>query len=501
MLVASLAAGCVNLGEGRLAARVGAHERCAESHRLIDTAVRDAGVQDGAHPAVPGFPYLRVSRFLASFANQAKTDAQFERWVGAMAMLDRDARRFELANLPPSAAATLDPMLRDTLECADALRQADLGCPRTRTLLRESVVVPDEYETWMRAAGLYPLTRWPFFAGLQAFQRGVATRYAMPIDRLPVAGKLVRFELEAGPRASPADVAGILAEAVRNPLGIPDLAPSALALLQRTYAPIFEVDVASDADRIGAPIRDGSDRPDVDVSRPTLYVRASHTRYRGRNLLQLVYSVWFRERPSEDVWFDLLSGRLDGITWRITLAPDGTPLVFDTVHNCGCYLMFYPTPAAQALPPVAGSEDFVEPPFLPQTLPMLSARDRLVIRVAAGTHYVERVSELEEAIRSDGSTVPLRFVDDDSLRSLARTRDGTIERRSLFGSDGIIVGTERGERYLFWPMGVREPGAMRQWGRHATAFVGRRHFDDAMLFERYFRFNWASTDSDLNSSE
>jgi hypothetical protein len=35
-------------------------------------------------------------------------------------------------------------------------------------------------------------------------------------------------------------------------------------------------------------------------------------------------------------------------------------------------------------------------------------------------------------------------------------------------------------------MGVREPGAMRQWGRHATAFVGRQHFDDADLFARYF---------------
>jgi hypothetical protein len=27
---------------------------------------------------------------------------------------------------------------------------------------------------------------------------------------------------------------------------------------------------------------------------------------------------------------------------------------------------------------------------------------------------------------------------------------------------------------------------MRQWGRHATAFVGHRHFDDADLFEKYF---------------
>jgi hypothetical protein len=49
-----------------------------------------------------------------------------------------------------------------------------------------------------------------------------------------------------------------------------------------------------------------------------------------------------------------------------------------------------------------------------------------------------------------------------------------------------MPGTERGERALFWPMGIASPGAMRQWGRHPTAFVGRRHFDDARLLEQRF---------------
>jgi hypothetical protein len=71
------------------------------------------------------------------------------------------------------------------------------------------------------------------------------------------------------------------------------------------------------------------------------------------------------------------------------------------------------------------------------------------------------------------------------MRSIT-LRDGT--HRSLFGPDGIVAGTERGERWYFWPMGTTEPGAMRQWGRHSTAFVGRRHFDDAHLIDRYFEF-------------
>jgi hypothetical protein len=43
-------------------------------------------------------------------------------------------------------------------------------------------------------------------------------------------------------------------------------------------------------------------------------------------------------------------------------------------------------------------------------------------------------------------------------------------------------------------MGVPDPGAMRQWGRHATAFVGRRHFDDVNLVERYFELTATAGD-------
>jgi hypothetical protein len=35
-------------------------------------------------------------------------------------------------------------------------------------------------------------------------------------------------------------------------------------------------------------------------------------------------------------------------------------------------------------------------------------------------------------------------------------------------------------------MGIRSPGAMRQVGRHAIAFVGRRHFDDPFLIPALF---------------
>ncbi len=108
-----------------------------------------------------------------------------------------------------------------------------------------------------------------------------------------------------------------------------------------------------------------------------------------------------------------------------------------------------------------------------------------VLRIAATTHYIERVSFDPS---QTGQAIQYHLDNADKLRSLSANNGAP---RSLFGQDGIVAGTERGERFLFWPMGIAEPGAMRQWGHHATAFVGRRHFDDARLFEGAFEINSA----------
>jgi hypothetical protein len=213
--------------------------------------------------------------------------------------------------------------------------------------------------------------------------------------------------------------------------------------------------------------------PAVDTRRPTVFRRMSHTRFEGRTLLQLNYSVWFPARPASGD-FDLLSGRLDGITFRVTLDDDAQPLIYDSMHNCGCYHLFVPTERLRRKPPGA---EHAELPLVAQRLAL--QKGRVVLRIAHGSHYLQRVY----FDASPGGGEVYAMADDDALRSLPLANG---ERRSLFGPDGIVVGSERGERWLFWPMGIAEPGAMRQWGRHATAFVGKRHFDEAHLIERYF---------------
>ena len=152
------------------------------------------------------------------------------------------------------------------------------------------------------------------------------------------------------------------------------------------------------------------------------------------------------------------------------------PLVYDSIHSCGCYHQFFPTPRAQPLPP---QDTLDEQAFVPQQLP--AVRGRQPRRSAAGDGNPLHPAR---AGRHRHARDRLRLRTGRCAAFAARIPPGAAAARSA--RDGIVPGSERGERYVFWPMGVREPGAMREWGRHATAFIGRRHFDEARLIERYF---------------
>lgn len=160
---------------------------------------------------------------------------------------------------------------------------------------------------------------------------------------------------------------------------------------------------------------------------------------------------------------------------------NSAPLLYDSIHSCGCYHMFFPTPRVTPRPaPQIG----MEWAFVPATLPALSVGQRVLLRLASRTHYVVG---LRAAVAGDSAVAtPYTVADDNELRALPTSSDGT---RSAFWPSGIVPGTERGERFIFWHMGIDNPGAMRQWGRQPTAFVGRRHFDDANLLELRFRIS------------
>ncbi len=480
---ALLAGGCATLEapfDAHLASETPQVRECAEWFRMLDERVAAAGVRDAQDARVAGFPYLRVSRLLAALRPAAmSSEAALSALADRMLALDLEARRYEIMNLPagPDGTAGHRNALQRTRQCGTLLRDTDLAQPESRDALLRRAEVPDDYRLLSRILGLYWFTRLPFAEGVRRYQEETMAAYRREVAA-PEGASVVRHAPQPGGPLPRPRVATMLKRAAENPLGIPEPREGDLEALLAAYAPSFEVEVKGDYDRFGALrwLRD-SDMPAVDGAQLAVYGHPAWTSYAGRVLLQLVYTLWFPERPPQSAG-DILAGKLDGITWRVTLAPDGEPLVYDSIHPCGCYHLFFPTPRAAPLPAPDGLQEWM---FSPQSLPRLAEGERPVVRIATGTHYIERVS----VTRGSDSLARYELRPYRELRSLDRV---TGARASAFGADGLIAGSERPERYTFWPMGIESAGAMRQWGRQPTAFVGRRHFDDADLFEKRFRF-------------
>jgi hypothetical protein len=460
LLLLALLAGCATApptGDATGATPPGCLQLFVDNDRLIDRAERrDQGVS-----RVAGFPYLRSDRFLASFRNEVTGSDQLERWTYHLAALDGVARRLEINNLPdPALRRQAQAQLPRLDRCREQLRQALLTDPESLRRLRTASAVADDYVMSWRVFGLYPVTA-PFVSlRIANWHDDTAARFTLPLDRLAVTGKLTRWSTRR-----PESVTGATPEWDHDALGIPQLSEATARRLFARHAPVWEVDVASNADHIGT--LEWADGATVDTRRASEYRLISYTRFQGRILPQLNYLVWFPSRPSRDIY----GGRFDGLHWRVTLGPDGTPLLYDSIHHCGCYYMAFPT--AQ-LRPRPDHQPFTEPALMPQPAPP----GPLVLRIAPVTHYIERLYPLEGGPNATGMAQQPY----DRLRSLPAESG----HRSLFADHGLVADSQRPERFILWPMGIRSPGAMRQVGRHAIAFVGRRHFDDPFLIPALF---------------
>ncbi len=440
---------------------------CARLFADIDRRIDTLGVRDAEAIRIAGFPYLRVDRFSAALADRADTAAQAQAWLARLQQLDEVARATELAN----AQLSVDDLAR----CRSLLAAADAAAFQK---LRSSATVPDNYNIGLRIFGLYPLTRLPFAAGISGWQSATRKVFAAPYDTVPVHGRLQRY----------APVALTL-EPVPPPtldaLGVPVWSAAATAALFIRHAPVLEIDVAGPFDRPGALRLDTGHHVKVDAAQPVVYTRLAHTVIGDLIYPQLVYTFWFSERPrSAASVFDLLAGKLDGVIWRVTLDHAGEALVYDSMHACGCYHLFFPTENVRPRDLPATLDEGL---FMPQPLRPVRSNEKVVLRIESGTHYLQRVHLQRVQMNANSPAANPIFYslqDERALTTLGRRDGGT---RSAYGEDALIAGSERAERWFFWPMGIESAGQMRQWGHHATAFVGRRHFDDPLLFDAYFQ--------------
>jgi hypothetical protein len=489
-LAASLAAtvalgGCASLPDpyavppaSEQLARTDALGDCMRRLREVDARIDAAGVRDAQAARVEGYPFLRVDRYTASRpSGDREAPAVAQAKLDRMAALDAEARQYESANarIADVDRAALEHCLAELVAATrgDAERVANLAS------------APHSYNDAMRVVGLYPVTKFPFTWGVAAWQQTTRDLYATPFPELTVNGRRIRYV--PGPGGSE-HLAGLLPtdSAGAAPLRMPVVSPARAWQLLQQHAPVLVVDTVDDDDRIGrlAWRKSGDDvYIAVDVSEPATYVRAAWTDFGGKPTLQLVYTFWFPARPASHP-LDLVAGRLDALVWRVTLDAQGRPLVYDSIHACGCFHMFFPTERVRERPgPLEHEGFFDETMFSPQVVRSPGPGERVIVYLGSGDHNIQRVA-IDTTQPAPG--VPYRLKDENELRALALPAVAGGGTRSIYGPDGLVPGSERPERFIFWPMGVPSAGQMRQWGHHATAFVGRRHFDDPLLFDRYF---------------
>ena len=452
----------------------------------LDAAVTASGVQEVSTFSVEGFPYLRTTRFLVAIKDRVSSDSAAELWVAEMYRLGLEGREKEIINLPEKSFSKLAErigvhpdraaLIKEMSDSAMRLQAYDRSHPEFIERIRNTVSVADEYSTAMRIFGLYPFAALPVTIAAQNANQKFSKWHQSSLNDLPVEGKLIVFAPEAGNTFTDRDLVRIFSPSERNALGLPKLNDKEIVSLAHAFAPIITQDVVAAYDRFGE-VEWQKSRVVIKPQQASVYYYTTYSFINQIPVLQINYAFWYSERSGKKApGFE--KGPLDGITVRVSLNPAGRPVMVDVMNNCGCYHFYAPRkgmvkikkPSAHALYPFVAT-------WLPDEYP---AR-RLTLRVNSGWHQVEHLYAGE----APPASVTYRLLPYDLLESLPHS-DDRVE--SVFDSDGIMKSSRRIEPYILFSMGIPRIGYMRQRGHHAIHIVGRAHFTDADIFDRYFAF-------------
>jgi len=477
--------GCASILSQRIPQTLERPRPCQEFFERLDEKVREAGVKDASAFSVPGFPYLRTSRFLSALREKVNDEQERMIWVRWMQDLDLQSRKKEISNLPDEIVLSLTSgkgrpdreALADQVEsCSTALLLHDHGQPSFYTSLEPFVRVPDEYSLVLRTAGLYPLIALPVAVVTENSRKKIGKRFDANLEDLPVDGSLRAFVPGAGQSPGRQTVQEMIEESTENPLRVP--LPDAIREkeLVEAFAPIFIQDMAASYDRPGE-VRWKNHRIEVNPEKPTVYYYFSHALLRGEPILQINYAIWYSERAGDQPP-SIEKGYLDGLTVRISLDDQGGPFMGEAMSNCGCYHLF--APDRERVDRIL-SRPLMFDAMVPQWLPEIPTGERLGIRINSGWHQVQRLNSVKEV----PDPVAYELVPYKVLETLPH-EDGRTE--SIFNEHGIAKGSERVERFILFSMGIPSVGSMRQRGHHAIELIGRAHFDDPYLFDQSFVF-------------
>jgi len=114
------------------------------------------------------------------------------------------------------------------------------------------------------------------------------------------------------------------------------------------YQPLFLIEKPDiPYNRIGTPHaefdEDGKESISVDPTTASIYAETRRFKTERNLYTNLIYRVHFSETPWGLIPFQIAVGKNVGLFIIVTLNSANLPVLYTTVHTCGCYLAFIPT--------------------------------------------------------------------------------------------------------------------------------------------------------------
>ncbi|MGB1258180.1 MAG: hypothetical protein ACPG51_20070, partial [Thiolinea sp.] len=405
---------------------------------------------------IPGTPWLRNNRFLHSFQQQDLNQAQLNTLLQRMSQLAIAGLSTESKQIPASQLQHWQAThqikstpARFIQRCAQQLLRNQLRQPATAASWLKQLTLADSYSSLQRVFGLYPLAAIPFRWGVTREQQTLQQQWGKTQNDSWTAYAPVNA-IKTGQPA--------IIRPHRDALNIPILSRQEKQRLFSQHAPTWLINDQSPVNTPGTPERKGNEIT-VDTTKPVTYTHLSFGRWQHQITTQLNYLIWFSERPALHS-FDWVAGKHDAVIFRVHLDQAQNILAYDSIHLCGCwYRLFLP----QGTQFTADTSYHSEPVIAEH----VTAARQMQVYISRDTH---QIIDLRPVTSHAANTrhYPLREFTE-------------LLQLTVFDRQGYVPGSERPERWFFWPMGVRNPGAVRRFGEHAVSFIGKRHFDDPYL--------------------
>lgn len=277
---------------------------CLPRFAEIDARIEKAGVSDASYHRVPGFPYLRSDRLLASYDAELDDPATFDTWMLQLRDNDGFSRDIELRNLgmPDQERANL---LTDLRLCAVWLSFIEFSEPEKIAALKAGIQLPDPAAPVAASAAALPSTT--------ASENARALRAVVTEDAESI---LARYD-----------------KLPRDELARTGMTNDGWKALAEHYAPTWLMARGSPGALVWT-----EDGLEVDPSQPTVYFQPTFARVGDQGLVQYHYVLWFA----------LADGGIDGLIWRVTLDPRGRPLVHESLDAQGQRHQWFPAQALEA---------------------------------------------------------------------------------------------------------------------------------------------------------